>query len=151
MAFDGIALDQSAVTGVTAVVMHGIGVEDFAPFTGLINAKAVMMTWNRRKVAGNDNLVARFIPAHKDKYRALMVVHHQPLKTVRIEVKLVQCFMVAVGQVQIADQPLHAVVPVVSALQQMPVEAGIVVPLAPPGELVAHKQQFLPGKANIQP
>ena len=69
MAFKSIALHQTAVTGIAAVVMHGIGVEDFAPLTGLINAKAVMMTGYRRKVAGDDNLVARFIPAHKDKHR----------------------------------------------------------------------------------
>ena len=72
-----------------------------------------------------------------------MVVHHQPLKAVRIEVELVQRFVVAVGQVQVAHQTLHPVVPVVAAFQQVPVEAGVVVPLASLGELIAHKQQFL--------
>ena len=71
-----------------------------------------------------------------------MVVHHQPLKAVRVEVQLVQRFVVAIGQVQVTDQTLYAVVPVVRAFQQMPVKAGIVVPFAPLRKFVAHKQQL---------
>ena len=50
--------------------------------------------------------------------------------------------MVTVGMVQVTHQSLDAMVPVVAALQQMPVEAAVVVPLAALSELIAHKQQF---------
>ena len=59
--------------------------------------------------------------------------------------------MMTVGMVQVAHQPLDAVVPVVAALQQMPVEANVMVPLAALSELIAHKQQLFPRKANSQP
>ena len=52
--------------------------------------------------------------------------------------------MMTVGMVQVAHQPLDAVVPVVAALQQMPVEANVMVPLAALSELIAHKQQLFP-------
>ncbi|MNR42193.1 hypothetical protein D3C85_1606780 [compost metagenome] len=48
----------------------------------------------------------------------------------------------AIGQVEIAYQTLHAVVPVVAAFQQMPVEAGVVIPLPSLSKFIAHKQQF---------
>lgn len=50
------------------------------------------------------------------------------------------CFMVAVGVVQIAHQTLDTVVPVIAAFQQMPVEAGVMVPLAATGKFVPHEQ-----------
>ena len=151
MAFNGVALHQATVTRVAAVVVHGVGIENFAPFARLVNAEAVVFARHRREVAGDDDLVTRLVAAYKDKHRALVVVHHQPLKAVRIEVQLVQRFVVAIGQVQVTDQTLYAVVPVVRTFQQMPVKAGIVVPFAALSELVTHKQQLLPGKANSQP
>ena len=71
-----------------------------------------------------------------------MVVHYQPLEAVGVEIQLVEGFVMAIGQVQVTHQTLHAVVPVIAAFQQMPVETGVVVPLAPLGKFIAHKQQF---------
>ncbi len=73
-----------------------------------------------------------------------MVVDHQPFEAVGVKIQLVQRFMMPVGMVQVAHQPLDAVVPVVAALQQMPVEANVMVPLAALSELIAHKQQLFP-------
>ena len=73
-----------------------------------------------------------------------MVVDHQPFEAVGVKIQLVQRFMMTVGMVQVAHQPLDAVVPVVAALQQVPVEAGVMVPLAALSELIAHKQQLFP-------
>ena len=53
-----------------------------------------------------------------------------------------QRFVMTIGQVEVTHQALHAVVPVVTALKQVPVEAGIVIPLTPLSEFVAHEQQF---------
>ena len=47
-----------------------------------------------------------------------------------------------VGVVQIAHQTLYAVVPVIATFQQVPVEAGVMVPFTSLRKLVAHKQQF---------
>ncbi len=151
VAFNGIALHQTTVTGIAAVVVRGIGIQDFTPLAGLVNPEAIMMARYRGKVAGDDNFVAGFIPSHKDKHRALMVIHHQPLETVRVKIKLMQGFVVTVGQVQVPHQTLYAVVPVVAPFQQMPVEAGVVVPLAPWANSLPINSSFLPGKANIQP
>lgn len=146
-----IAVYRAAIACITAVIVHGIGIEDFTPFAWLINAEAIIMTRHRRKVTGNDNFVTLFIATHKDQHRAFFVIHHQPFKAVRVKIQFMHCFMVAVGVVQIAHQTLDTVVPVIAAFQQMPVEAGIMVPLTALGKFVPHEQQFLPGNAHIQP
>ncbi|MNN73622.1 hypothetical protein D3C81_1897550 [compost metagenome] len=48
-----------------------------------------------------------------------------------------------ISVVQVAHQTLYAVMPVIPPLQQMPVEAGVVVPFTALGKLVTHKQQLL--------
>ena len=101
------------------------------------------MTRHRSKVTGNDDFVTLFIATHKDQHRAFFVIHHQPFKAVRVKIQFMHCFMVAVGEVQIAHQTLDTVVPVIAAFQQMPVEAGVMVPLAALGKFVPHEQQFL--------
>ena len=142
VAGDRVALNDAAVAGVAAVVMHGVGVELFTPAAGLVDAKTILMTRDRGEVAGDDNFVARPVATNKDKYRTLMVVHHQPFEAVGIEIQLVQRFMVTIGMVEVAHQPLDAVVPVIATFQQMPVEACVVVPFAPLSKLIAHEQQL---------
>ena len=102
------------------------------------------MTRHRREVAGNDYLVPGFIATDKDKYRPFVIIDNQPLKAVRVKIQFVQRLMMTIGMVQIAHQTLHPVMPVVVPFQQMPVEAGVVVPLPSLGEFIAHKQQFFP-------
>lgn len=148
---DGLALNHAAISGVTTVIMHRVGIQLLAPASRLVDAETVVVPRHRREVAGDDDFITGFIAAHEDKYRTLMIVDHQPFEAVGIEIKFMQRFMVAVGMVQVAHQPLDAVVPVVATLQQMPVETGVVVPLAAPGELLPINSSFLPGKANSQP
>lgn len=146
-----IAVYRAAIACITAVIVHGIGIEDFTPFARLVYAEAIIMTRYRRKVTGNDDFVTLFIATHKDQHRAFFVIHHQPFKAVRVKIQFMHCFMVAVGEVQIAHQTLDTVVPVIAAFQQMPVEAGVMVPLAALANSLPMNSSFLPGNAHIQP
>lgn len=151
VAGDFIAVYRAAVAGITAVVMHRVSIEDFSPFARLIDTKAIATAGYRRKVAGNDNFITGFITTNKNQHRAFVVIDHQPFKTIAVKVEFMQRFVMTVSVVQVAHQTLYAVVPVIAPFQQMPVEAGVVVPFTAPGKLVTHKQQLLTGKAHIQP
>lgn len=131
MAGDSLACHNSAVTGIAAVVVHRVGIQLFAPATRLVNPEAIAVTRYRREVAGNDDLIPRLIATDEDKHRALVIVHNQPFEAVAVKIKLVQRLVTTIGMVQVANQTLDAVVPVVAAFQQMPVEAGVVVPPRP--------------------
>lgn len=109
------------------------------------------MAGHRRKVTDHDDFIADLVTTHESQHRTFIVIYHQPLKAIGVKVELVQRFVMTVGVVQIAHQTLYAVVPVIATFQQVPVEAGVMVPFTSLRKLVAHKQQFLPGKAHIQP
>ncbi|SQD00917.1 Uncharacterised protein [Escherichia coli] len=135
-----IAVYRAAIACITAVIVHGIGIEDFTPFARLVYAEAIIMTRYRRKVTGNDDFVTLFIATHKistERSLSSTTSHSKPYGS-----KSSSCiaFMVAVGEVQIAHQTLDTVVPVIAAFQQMPVEAGVMVPLAALGKFVTHEQ-----------
>lgn len=151
VAGDRLACHAAAVAGVAPVVVHRVGVQLFTPAPRLVNPEAIAVTRYWREVARHDYLVPGFIATDKDKHRPFVVIHNKPFKAVGVKIQFVQCLMVAIGMVQIAHQTLHPVMPVVAPFQQMPVEAGVVVPLPPLGKLVAHKQQLFTGKANSQP
>ncbi len=103
MAFDLIAVHHAAIARcLLPVIMHRISIENFTPASRLVDAKAVVVARNGRKVAGDDDLVTGFITAYKNQYRAFIVIDHQPLKAVSIEIQLMQRFMVAIGVVEIA-------------------------------------------------
>ena len=67
-----------------------------------------------------------------------------------LDVELVERGLGAVEPVQVAHEPLQAAV-VRALVEQMPVEAPVVVPLAPLAELAAHEQQLLAGCAHMKP
>lgn len=151
MTGDFITVHRTAVASIAAVVMHRIGIEDFTPFARLVNTEAIAMAGHRRKVTDHDDFIANLVTTHESQHRTFVVIHHQPLKAIGVKVELVQCFVMTIGEVQIAHQTLYAVMPVITAFQQVPVEAGVMVPFTSLRKLVAHKQQFLTGKAHIQP
>ena len=68
MAGNLIGMDRPAVPGIAAVVVHRVSIENFAPFTRLIDAKAVIVTRHRREVAGDDNFVPDLIATDKNQY-----------------------------------------------------------------------------------
>ncbi len=68
MAFDLIAVHHTAIAGVATVIMHRISIENFTPASRLVDAKAVVVARNGRKVAGDDDLVTGFITAYKNQY-----------------------------------------------------------------------------------
>ena len=73
----------------------------------------------------------------------MRVVDIDPREASRVEIERVQCRLLPVELVQVRHPALHAGVRCV--LEQMPVQARLVVPLAPLGDLRAHEQQLLAG------
>ena len=139
MTGDFITVHRTAVASIAAVVMHRIGIEDLTPFPRLIDTEAIAVAGHRRKVADHDDFIADLVTTHESQHRTFVVIYHQPLKAIGVKVELVQRFVMTVGVVQIAHQTLYAVVPVIATFQQVPVEAGVMVPFTSLRKLVAHK------------
>lgn len=79
----------------------------------MLNTDAIMLARYRREVADNQNFVACFIAANEGKHRILMIVDDAPVEAARITIPAMQRRIVSIAMVEIAHQPLYAVVPVV--------------------------------------
>src|SRR5258705_212938 len=116
--------------------------------------------WTSPLRAGNAMRAASWVPvasnrhsstrvaaaAHEAQGRMARVVVVDPLEAGALDVALVQCRRVAIQAVQVAHQRAHALVQQV--VEQVPVEALVVVPLGELRELVAHEEQLLAGVAE---
>ena len=76
--------------------------------------------------------------------RGIVVVH--PFKTGRYEIELVQRWRGFIKLVQVAHQPLHA--GMLRVVEQVPVQALVVVPFAHLRKFAAHEQQLFAGMAE---
>ena len=126
-----------------AAVRRGVGVEHLAPEARARHAHAVVVARDGREVARHQQhvpLVARPC-AGSVSDRVVGVVGVDPLEARRVEVELVQRRLAAEQAVEVAGPALHA--PVRRVLEQVPVQAGVVVPLLALGELAAHEEQLL--------
>src|SRR5262249_57978251 len=91
----------------------------------------------------DDGLLGLAAAAEKGERALRSVVAVDPLEAGRLAVARVQGGLGAVGGVQVADPALQAAVRL--ALEERPVEARLVVPLAPLAELAAHEEELLAG------
>src|SRR5471030_3351323 len=142
MLADIFTVDCAGVADVAAVVEMRIGVKNFAIHPRSADANAVVGARNRREITDDNHLTGVFIAAGKGKNRVGVIVDHQPFKTARIEIQLIQRRVVAIRMVEIAYQMLNTGVPAIRIVKQMPVKAGVEIPLAPLRKLAAHKQKF---------
>ena len=102
------------------------------------------MPRHRREVEGGDHQVVRVGGAADEADHAVVAVGAvDPGKAGRVEVELVHRLLGAQHAVQVAD-PL-AQSRMLGEVQQVPVEARVVIPLPPLPELAAHEHQLLAG------
>src|SRR4051794_14329872 len=102
-----LGLDYAAVSDARAAVALGVRVEDLAPAAGERQADAVALARHRREVHdADDGLLTVLAPAREGQHRVLGVVGLDPLERRRIVLALPHRRLLAVGVVEVADQPL---------------------------------------------
>jgi hypothetical protein len=123
-----LGLDPAAVADAAAAVFGGVGVEALAPAAGEGAADPVILARHGREVADDERDVARLAAAAQIGERALLPIGGvDPLEPLGLAVERMQRRQVAVEPVQIADEELDAAMHRV--LEEVPVEAAVVVPL----------------------
>src|SRR5947209_2007932 len=111
-------------------------VDELEPATRQWHADLIVVARHRREVEDrNDQLIVR-ASTHEADHALLGVGDVNPRETGWVEVKLVQRFLVAHDPVQVSCPSAQPVVH--RLIQQMPVEALLVVPFAPLSKLGAH-------------
>src|SRR5713101_3617503 len=141
---DGLRVDAAKIPNITAAVQLAVAVERFAVPAWLGHADSVTSARHGCEVENHDEEIPPVLPVadHGDD-AVLVVVAVDPAEPVGREVALVEGRLRAVLRVQIMNETLERRVG--GILEQVPVEAQIVVPFAPLPELAAHEQQLLAG------
>ena len=105
------------------------------------------MRRQRREVTHHEHplLLALRIPRppQEREHRILRVVRLHPLDPARIPIERVQRPLRPIQVVELPDAQLHARV-LLARRHQVPVEAGVVIPLRPRRDLHSHEEQLLP-------
>ena len=100
------------------------------------------MAYSRSKVADSDNKLAIIGPADKGQHAVICVVAVNPLKAAPVKVNLPEFFVLHIELVEVLGEFQHLGVHLV-LLRQMPVKAGIPLPLNELAELAALEQKLL--------
>jgi hypothetical protein len=144
---DALGLHVAVVADVAAAVDMRIGVEHLAIAGRRRHADAVVGAHDRREVAHHDDEVVGIARAAQERDDAvLIVVRLDPEEALGMVVALAQRRRGAIEPVEVLDQELDALVR--GILEQVPVEAAVMVPFARLRDLVAHEQQLLAGVAE---
>ena len=131
------------VAGVRPAVDLGVAVEDFPVVSAGGNADPVILAHDRREVTDHDDGVFGVLgPAQERDHAVFPVVQLEPFVPLPLEVDLVQSGLRLVERVQVAHQTEDALV--IAPLEQVPVEAFVVVPFTPLRDLAPHEEQLLP-------
>src|SRR5262249_44770680 len=134
--------DAPRVARVRPTIDLGVRVENLPVKATLRHADAVILTHDWREITDDHHQLAGRPPAPEERQDAVLpVVKLEPLEAGPLEIHLVQGRVRTEQRVQVANKPLHALMR--SPLQEVPVEALVVLPLTPLGELPAHEEQFL--------
>src|SRR5690606_8666610 len=114
-----------------------------SPMTRVRHPDPIVVTRHRREVAGgDDSRCRRSRTPHQHHHALLGVAGVDPREAGWIAVQFMKRRVGAYEMIEIAYPALHALMPGVG--QEMPVEALVVIPLAPLAELPSHEQQLLP-------
>src|SRR5262249_48014148 len=125
-------------------ILLSITIQDFFPITASWNSDSVLESRDRRKVADNDqSIIGGFSVAQEREHARSGVIAINPLKTRRIRIQFKHCSLAPIHCIQGFDPLLYASMK--RAVRQVPVQLGVVGPLAPLRELPSHKKKFLPG------
>src|SRR5262249_25538380 len=132
------ALHAAEVSLAAATVQRRVAIQQFLPETLSWDAHTVVLANDRRKITHEEQLLLRTSTAPQEIYDApLIIVTVDPCKTSGIEVQFIQRWLTAIKGVQVAHPPLQCRVK--GRIQQMPVEACIVIPFRPLAEFTAHE------------
>ncbi len=138
--------EHRCVADVAAAIILRITVEYFSIRARFRHPNEVTFTYGRRKVAGNDHEVVGVLGlSHPNQNAVASILAIDPLEAGTVELVLVEGRLFLINPVQVAKHALHAAVRF--PLQQIPLEALIMLPFAPLTELASHEQQLLAGMA----
>src|SRR6266516_1337815 len=142
---DGTARHRLAVEQAATAVAPGVAVEDLVVFAGLWHAETVAIARHRGKIARVDQCVLRICTeAHKRDDAIVRIMWIYPGEARTIVIENVQRRLALVKLIQVAHKVEKLRVTWIAGRRdQMPIEALLVVPLAPLSELAAHKEQLL--------
>ena len=141
-----LRLNDAGVAEIAAAVDLGVAVQELDIRTGLGHADDVGLSRYRREVDGYHDEVGGIVRAPDERHHAaLEIAAVDPFEAGVVEVHLVQRRLSRQRVIQVTHPVLDA--NVLGVLQQMPVEAFVVVPLAPLPELAAHEHELLAGVA----
>ncbi len=133
-----------AIANIAAAVVGGIAVENLFVPAAFRHAQQVAFAWHRCEIVGHDHKVRRiFCLAHEAEHAVLPVVAIDPFEARVIEIDFVQSRLAAHELVQIGHGLFQTLVRF--PLQQMPLQAFVVIPFVPLAEVAAHIEQLLAG------
>src|SRR5262249_20617977 len=131
---DRLAGDAAGVADIAAAVDLRVAVEELGVPAWNRYADAVLRPGHRREVEDHHEKIAAVARIANDRDNAvLVVIAIDPPEALRIEVALVERRLRAVAPVEIAHVSMERLV--LRLIQQVPVEAAIVIPLVPLPEL----------------
>ena len=124
-----------------AAVLGRVAVEHLHIFLHRRTAEPVALIGVGAEVDGAEHLVAGLVPAQEDDHIVAVVIGHQPLEALPVEVHLPESALLQIELVDILDILVQLAVGLV--LQQLPVELAVIGPLLLRTQLHAHKAQLL--------
>src|SRR5580704_17516527 len=135
---DRVSVSSAHVAFVGATVNGRITVQHFAPVSFVRHANAVAPARYRREVTGDhDRAGSVFAKPHEGQDTIVGVVGINPAPALGEEVSLVECGLGTVKRIQVAYPSLHSLVR--RGPECMPINAAVVVPFAPLGNLATHE------------
>src|SRR5438552_4070020 len=144
MAGNRAGFQAAQVALLAAAVLSSVTVQRLFPEAATRDPHLIVVAEHRREVADDQNTSVRRAPcAEKAEDTVLGVVAIDPVKPSRGTVLFVEGRLTAVELVQILYPALQAGMG--SMRKQVPLQAGIVVPLSLLAKLPSHKEQLLPG------
>src|SRR6478752_7460762 len=124
-----------------AIVPAVIGAQYLFPKTPVRHTNTIVMTDNRREVTDdNYNLFLGVSLSLKSNHAVLLVGVIYPTEALVFKLILIKCLFTGIKSIEIGDELLNALMNAV--VEQVPVEAALVIPLRRLTEFATHKKQL---------
>src|ERR1700731_3186142 len=138
--WDRLGVHPTVVSYIAAAVDTSTGVEDLFVPTFAWCADTIEMSRDGGRIYHEHNDRAGFRLAHKRQNTVVGIVKIDPLKAEITVVIFPKCRFGLIEIIEMLDQPSDAIVRRI--LQQMPINALVVIPFFPLADFATHKQQF---------
>ncbi len=124
-----------------------VAVADLRPVLSAVDADEIPVARDGSEVEDRDDALRRRLAPTLERHDAVVrVVAVDPFEPARVEVELVERGLRGEHPVQVPNPEAHARVPGARIVEQVPVEARVVVPLLPLAELPSHEEELLAGQ-----